>query len=228
MAQETYYKVLAADGCSPIHGGRGKWFLPKEKGPGEWMPAVKPVLCKSGYHFVTLDQLPKWIGPTLYEVEVRGEVLRAEDKSVAAQARLIRRVDTWNEKTLRLFAADCAEHVLGIYEKTYPNDDRPRKAIQAARDFANGLIDASAAHAYAAYASAAAAYAAYASAGAAAAYAAYASADAAYASAYAAAEAASDAANAANAAAAYAAYASVDAAERKWQVNRLKYYLEIE
>ena len=193
------------------------------------MPAVKPVLCKSGYHFVTLDQLPKWIGPTLYEVEVRGEVLRAEDKSVAAQARLIRRVDTWNEKTLRLFAADCAEHVLGIYEKTYPNDDRPRKAIQAARDFANGLIDASAAHAYAAYASAAAAYAAYASAGAAAAYAAYASADAAYASAYAAAEAASDAANAfdaADAAAAYAAYA--DAAERKWQVNRLKYYLEIE
>src|SRR5208282_186298 len=130
------------------------WFLPKEKGPGEWMPAVKPVLCESGYHFVTLDQLPKWLGPTIYEVEVRGEVLSAQDKGVATQARLIRRLDTWNEKTLRLFAADCAEHVLGIYEKQYPKDERPRKAIQAARDFANGLIDANAANAaaYAAYA----------------------------------------------------------------------------
>ena len=111
------------------------------------MPAIKPVLCQQGYHFVTLDQLPRWIGPTLYEIEVRGEVLTAEDKSVAEQARLIKRVDTWNEKNLRLFAADCAEHVLGIYEKQYPNDEHPRKAIQAARDFANGLIDAAAANA---------------------------------------------------------------------------------
>ena len=142
MTKITYYKVLAADGCSPAHGGTGKWFLPKGKRVGKWMPAIKPVLCQQGYHFVTFDQLPRWIGPTLYEVEVQGEVLTAEDKSVAEQARLIKRVDTWNEKNLRLFAADCAEHVLGIYEKQYPNDEHPRKAIQAARDFANGLIDA--------------------------------------------------------------------------------------
>jgi len=145
MTKITYYKVLAADGCSPAHGGTGKWFLPKGKRVGKWMPAIKPVLCQQGYHFVTFDQLPRWIGPTLYEVEVRGEVLTAKDKSVAEQARLIKRVDTWNKKTLRLFAADCAEHVLGIYEKQYPKDERPRKAIQAARDFANGLIDANAA-----------------------------------------------------------------------------------
>jgi hypothetical protein len=253
----VYYKVLAADGCSPIHGGKGKWFLPKEKGPGEWMPAVKPVLCESGYHFVTLDQLPKWIGPTIYEVEVRGEVLSAQDKGVATQARLIRRMDTWNEKTLRLFAADCAEHVLGIYEKQYPKDERPRKAIQAARDFANGLIDANAAKAAkaaakaaryaahdaaanavyaAAYAANAAAYAANANA---AAYAAYAA--AAYANAAAYAANANAAAYAAYAAAAYAAaaarYAVYDAAaaydadynaETQWQANRLKYYLEVE
>ena len=45
------------------------------------------------------------------------------------------------DKEIRLFAADCAESVLHIYEKQYPNDDRPRKAIQAARDYANGLIN---------------------------------------------------------------------------------------
>lgn len=44
------------------------------------------------------------------------------------------------EKEIRLFAADCAELVLPIYEKEYPNDDRPRKTIQASRDYANGLI----------------------------------------------------------------------------------------
>ena len=75
-------------------------------------------------------------------------------------------METWNDKTLRFYAADCAKRVLGLYEKQYPKDDRPRKAIQAARDFANGLItedaaDAAANAAYAAYAASAnAAYAA--------------------------------------------------------------------
>ena len=46
------------------------------------------------------------------------------------------------DKEIRLFSADCAEMVLHIYEKQYPNDDIPRKAIQAARDYANGLISA--------------------------------------------------------------------------------------
>ena len=44
------------------------------------------------------------------------------------------------DKEIRLFAADCADMVLPIYKKEYPDDDRPRKAIQAARDYANGLI----------------------------------------------------------------------------------------
>jgi len=34
----------------------------------------------------------------------------------------------------RLFAADCAERVLHIFENEYPNDKRPRKAIEVARD----------------------------------------------------------------------------------------------
>jgi len=49
--------------------------------------------------------------------------------------------------TWRLMAADFAEQVLHIYEDKYPNDNRPRKAIQAARDYANGLISKEDAHA---------------------------------------------------------------------------------
>ena len=212
----TYYKVLAADGVSPQHGGSGKWFIPKGKRIGKWMPAIKDIQpCERGYHFVNIEQLPQWIGPTLYEIEVRGQVIHEADKSVAEQARLIRKVETWNDKNLRLYAADCAKRILGLYEKQYPKDDRPRKAIQATRDFAYGLITKDAAYA-AANAVDAAAYAAYAAANAVDA-AAYAVDAAAYA-----ADAAAFGTNAANTAAAAAA-----AAEREWQCKRLKYYLEV-
>ena len=224
---KTIYKVLASDG-TPCHGGSGKWFMPKGKRPGKWMPAIKDIQpCARGYHFVNLEQLPTWLGPTLYEVEVRGQVTHLADKSVAEQARLIRKVEIWNDKTLRLFAADCAEHVLGIYERVCPKDDRPRKAIQAARDFANGLIDRNAAHA--------AANAAYS-----AAEAAYSAAEAAYAASYAAyaADYSADAAYAANAQCCRNAYSAdysaasyyadpADAAEKEWQFKRLKHYLGV-
>lgn len=38
-------------------------------------------------------------------------------------------------------AIGVASIVLEIYEKKYPNDDRPRKAIQAAQDYLDGTID---------------------------------------------------------------------------------------
>src|SRR3990167_7615399 len=56
----------------------------------------------------------------------------------------------------RLFAIDCAERVLPIFEAKYPNDQRPRQAIQAAKDFLAGKItqeELRAAAASAAYAS---------------------------------------------------------------------------
>ena len=41
--------------------------------------------------------------------------------------------------TLRLFAADCAEHVLQLFEAAYPDDRRPREAIRVARLHVHGL-----------------------------------------------------------------------------------------
>ena len=121
---------------------------------------------------------------------------------------------------LRFVAADFAERVLHIYESKYPNDDRPRKAIEAARNgdiASNAAANANAAAVNAVYA----AYAAYA--------AAYAAADAAsaadvYADAYAAAYAAAAAASA-SAAVAYAVYAA-DAceAEEVAQLEIMKRY----
>lgn len=39
---------------------------------------------------------------------------------------------------LALWAAACAEHVLPLFEAVRPDDPRPRRAIEAARDWAGG------------------------------------------------------------------------------------------
>ena len=96
-------------------------------------------------------------------------------------------------------AADCAELVLPIYEERYPDNDSPRKAIEAAKRGDPDECRAAVAAAFAAAADADASAAAYADADADASAAAYAAADAAayadaYADAFAAAAFAADAA----------------------------------
>lgn len=41
---------------------------------------------------------------------------------------------------LAVWAADCAEHVLELFEKERPDDDRPRRAIELARAWTRGEI----------------------------------------------------------------------------------------
>src|SRR3954447_25016235 len=41
---------------------------------------------------------------------------------------------------LALWAAECAEHVLPLFEAGRPDDDRPRRAIEAARAWARGAL----------------------------------------------------------------------------------------
>ncbi len=42
-------------------------------------------------------------------------------------------VNKSNHKTLGIWAADCAERVLPFFEEKYPEDNRPREAIEALR-----------------------------------------------------------------------------------------------
>ena len=44
------------------------------------------------------------------------------------------------DKLSRLLAGDYAEHVLPLWEDKYPNDKRPRQAIEAARQYAAGHL----------------------------------------------------------------------------------------
>jgi len=123
-----------------------------------------------------------------------------------------KRLDEQDHRSLVLWAADCAEHVLPYFEEKYPKDDRPRKALEAGRAWVRGGIAMN--EVRAAFAAQAAAR------------------DADHAAARAAARAAGHAAATAHVAgharhaAAYAATAAAaTAAERDWQYRRLPEHL---
>jgi len=140
----TLYKVLNKDG-TPHHGGKGQWNLPARSddgtwAPGEWMPEIQGDLepCYNGYHLCRKNNLIRWLGPAIFVAEYRGEMVEAVEKLVVREARLLYPLKAWDERTARLFACDCAEHVSHLFEQKYPEDTRPRNAIEVARRFANG------------------------------------------------------------------------------------------
>ena len=45
----------------------------------------------------------------------------------------MKKYDEHDQKLMATWAADCAERVLPFFEDKYPEDDRPRKAIEACR-----------------------------------------------------------------------------------------------
>lgn len=139
---------------------------------------------------------------------------------------MLGRINELTPRDARLFACDCAYRVLHIYERTYPDDHRPRHAVETSRRYAYGqatLGELDTAHgvALASWAArdtrdVAAAWVAWSTKGAvwdAAGWAAWAAAGC----------AALSTANAANAA--RAAAKDTDAAEREWQESRLRWYL---
>ena len=132
------YHFLSED-MTTNFGNEPPWTVGESRSvAGEIIP------CKSGYHgSPTLwDALTYAPGPVACLVELSGDVQPhgdPVDKYAASTRKLLAAVNI--ETELRLFAADCAEHVLPIYEAAYPDDDRPRRAIEAARAFARGEID---------------------------------------------------------------------------------------
>jgi hypothetical protein len=90
--------------------------------------------CKDGW-----NKLLNYLGKTQADNEPLSIATIIQSNGIKDAVWALRAVEG-KDKEIRLFAADCAELVLHIFENRYPNDDRPRKAIQAARDYANGVI----------------------------------------------------------------------------------------
>ena len=131
MSSERLFKVL--DGNKPAHGGSGTWPLAMWK-PGDWLEAEgKLEPCCNGLHLCREGDLARWLGPDIWAVEYDGERIDCDDKIVVRKARLVHKYETWNDRTARLFAVDCAEQV-----KHLMKDERSVAALGIARRYANG------------------------------------------------------------------------------------------
>ena len=122
----TGYKFLTADMKSK-NGDSGVWKM------GEWKKHEDElVMCESGFHYCkkSIEAFEYVYGDALVVVEARGKSETEGNKTVVAEMRVIKRVDT--KKVAVRFAVACARRSLPNYEKAYPKDDRPRKAIDAA------------------------------------------------------------------------------------------------
>jgi hypothetical protein len=99
------YKFLRRDGTSVFTGFR--WPLPREE-PGPWVDApVHP--CRSGVHACRPADLPYWVGGSLYETELDGTIVEEQTKVVASRARLLRRIDAWNDELRDAYTRMCAD-----------------------------------------------------------------------------------------------------------------------
>ena len=137
--RDLLFKVLDTDG-RPVNGGKGTWPLPRNGKPGKWLKVEGPLVpCSNGLHLCRPDQLIEWLGPTLWIAEAGKERIVEPGKIVVRRARLLRQVETWNEKNARLFACDCAHRALMRERRAGREpDERSWNAVRVARAFARG------------------------------------------------------------------------------------------
>lgn len=112
----TIYKTLTGTSGAYGHGDYADYLPTKSEDgaytPGDWLPPVKPEICSSGYHTCAgVEQLVHHLGESVYEAETRGECVKGDDKQTHESIRLLRKVETWSERTARLFSVDCARRV---------------------------------------------------------------------------------------------------------------------
>jgi hypothetical protein len=106
----TWYKFLARGALGPFSGRT--WPAPDGLGrPGDWMAAPRLEPCRSGLHLLRPDDLPYWLCEELYTVEVDGDVVSHDSFVLAHRARLLDRVEAWDQDTAAAFCGDCAERV---------------------------------------------------------------------------------------------------------------------
>ena len=125
------YKFLRRGAIAPISGV--PWPT-AASGPGPWMEVEGPLApCRSGLHACRVESLAYWLHDELWEIELDGELARAEDLLVSRRARLVRHLEVWGSGVAsRLLAASRAHAVDLVDAATPAGKERARLWIQAA------------------------------------------------------------------------------------------------
>lgn len=101
---------------------------------GEWYKEDDIDICERGFHAskTPLQALSYVPGEILAEVEVRGKSIIEDDKECWSEMRVVKAYN-WEKKDSVALSIFAAEPFLKNFEKLYPDDKRPREAIEAAR-----------------------------------------------------------------------------------------------
>ena len=130
MKNPIMWKFLNKKGRAIVseHGSQ-KWKI------GEWVHVDGDIeCCENGLHASkTIYSAFSYVqGSVLAKVEVKGRHDDQDDKSAYSDMRIIEAYE-WTKKDSVALSIFSAEMCLKEFEKLYPDDDRPRKAIDAAR-----------------------------------------------------------------------------------------------
>jgi hypothetical protein len=134
------YKFLRRGAIGPISGV--PWPT-AASGPGPWLEVGGPLLpCRSGLHACRHESLAYWLHDELWEVELDGELDRAEDLLVARRARLLRHLEAWASGVAARFLAASRAHAAGLAAVATPaGKERARMWIEASnRHLAQGNV----------------------------------------------------------------------------------------
>ncbi len=120
------WKFLDVGRVAPFGGHT--WPAPGPVGPGAWVRfAGREIFaCR-------VDDLPWWIAPELWEVELEAPIRALETQVAAAGGRLVRQVTGWDSTTLRAYGVACAERARDLAVEALGRDGRVEEAQALAR-----------------------------------------------------------------------------------------------
>ena len=128
--KKLFLKVLNSGGYS-LNVDRFVWPLPHEGYPGKWTEKITDILqpCKNGYHLCDFSadrmDILDFLGPHIYLAEsfyddildpisFFANFISLDNKVVTRQARLIKKILSWDQASQEFFLADLLKQVLSL------------------------------------------------------------------------------------------------------------------
>jgi hypothetical protein len=109
----TTYKFLARGAKGPFSGFA--WPCPREGAAGAWVQTEGSLLlCRNGVHVCRAQDLAHWLHDELWETERDGDELPGLDCVVVRRARLVRRIEAWDEDGGARFGEACIAHAAAL------------------------------------------------------------------------------------------------------------------
>jgi hypothetical protein len=126
------YAFLAEGAVAPLSGFR--WPSPKNREPGPWVD--KDTAPAEALRGCRADDLRYWLDDELWNIELGGTLSTRDHLLLAERARLVDRIESWNDPLAWEFMWACARRVAQRAAAALRDDGRPDVAasLEAATD----------------------------------------------------------------------------------------------